>query len=306
MNTTIKRLPNSLRLGSTPLDRVEAALAAPKPDGVRRANDSCVELETYANHIQGGAASFIAMSIVVSILAFFAGAFAMGLKDMSDERIMIMLALSPALTIMALIFYFAGGTHKSRGAYVRIHRGTRKVYFVCPRQKRLHVLAWDQLEAVAGYIPIISPSGYISRHPLYLIGVDYSMNPPSEVCVACGNLGVFTGDQSAKGLWSYLLAFMENGPEGLPKPALLAPRLSRAQETLEPYRIWYTGLRRKLAQPNGILKAPITILLWLILLLFEAYPDSVEAFLQYNVPYAQFPEEIDRLCGFDETHRSCA
>lgn len=299
MNTKIKRLPNSLRLGSTPLDRKVAAFAPPKSDGVRRANDCCVELETYANHVQAGAASFIAMSIIVSLLAFLAGTLAMGVEDIGDERIMIMLALSPALTIIAVIFYFAGGAHKSRGAYVRIHRGTRKLYFVNPRQKRLLVLAWDQLEAVAGYIPIISPSGYFSRHPLYLIGVDYTMNPPSEVCVACGNVGVFTGDQSAKGLWAYLLAFMQNGPEGLPKPALPAPRLSRAQETLKPYRDWYTGLRRKLAQPNGILKAPITIPLWLFLLLIEAYPDSVEAFIQYNVPYAQFPKEIDRLCGFD-------
>ena len=299
MNTKIKRLPNSLRLGSTPLDRKGAAFAAPKPDGVRRANDRCIELETYANHVQSGAASYIGMSILISIVTLIAGAFALGVENICDERFLKMLAASPALTIMALIFYFAGGTHKSRGAYVRIHRGTRKLYFVPPRQKRLLVLAWDQLEAVAGYIPIVSPSGYFTRHPLYLIGVDYSMDPPSEVCVACGNAGAFTGDQSAKDLWSYLLAFMENGPEGLPKPALLVPRLSRTQETLKPYRDWYTELRRKLAQPNGILKAPITIPLWLFLLVIEAYPNSVEAFLQYHVPYAQFPKEIDRLCGFD-------
>ena len=299
MNQNIKRLPNSLRLGGTPLDRAGTASVPPKPDGVRRANESCVELETYANYVHGGAASFVAMSIVVSIVAFFAGVIAIGVEDISGEQLMIMLALSPTLTIMALIFYFAGGTHKSRGAYVRVHRGTRKLYFVYPRQKRTHVLAWDQLEAVAGYIPIISANGYFSRHPLYLIGVDYSMDPPSEVCVACGNLGLFTGDQSAKGLWSYLFSFMENGPQGLPKPALLAPRLSRAEETLKPYRNWYIGLRHKLSQPNGILKAPITIPFWLILLVIEAYPDSFEAFLQYNVPFAQFPEEIDRLCGFD-------
>ncbi|MNT71594.1 hypothetical protein D3C72_2100950 [compost metagenome] len=60
-------------------------------------------------------------------------------------------------------------------------------------------------------------------------------------------------------------------------------------------------MRRKLAQPNGILKAPITIPLWLGWLLINAFPDSVEAFMQYNVPYTPFPTDIDQLCGFDET-----
>lgn len=212
-----------------------------------------------------------------------------------------MLAITPAATVIAFIFYFAGGTHKSRGAYIRIHRDTRKLYFVYPRQKGLHVLAWDQLEALAGYIPVVSASGYFSRHPLYLIGVDYTMDPPTEICAACGNLGLFNGDQSAKELWAYLLAFMEHGPEGLPEPAPLSPRLTRAQEALQPYREWYAGLRRKLGQRNGIFKAPITIPLWLVLLLIEAYPDSVEAFLQYNVPYAQFPEHINQICGFDQS-----
>lgn len=49
-----------------------------------------------------------------------------------------------------------------------------------------------------------------------------------------------------------------------------------------------------------MVKAPITIPLWLGWLLINAFPDSVEAFIQYNVPYTQFPKDIDQLCGFNE------
>jgi hypothetical protein len=59
-------------------------------------------------------------------------------------------------------------------------------------------------------------------------------------------------------------------------------------------------LRRRIAKPYGLLKAPITIPLSLCGLLIHAIPDSVEALVQYNVPYAQFPGEIDRLCGFED------
>ncbi|WP_139026486.1 DUF6708 domain-containing protein [Achromobacter arsenitoxydans] len=205
----------------------------------------------------------------------------------------------PLLPAIISLFYFAGGAHRSRGGFIRIHRETRKLYFIYPRQKRLHVLDWDQLEVLAGFIPIVSASGYASRHPLYLIGIDYSMDPPTEICAACGNLGLFDGDRSARSLWSYLQVFMERGPDDLPRPAPIPPRQSRWQSTLQPYRDWRAGLRRTLAKPYGLLKTPITIPLWLGWLLINAFPDSVEAFIQYNVPYTQFPKEIDRLCGFE-------
>jgi len=243
------------------------------------------------------------MSIIVTIAGLIASVFALGPANVDVKAILILVAWSPALTGIAFIFYITSGAHRSRGAFIRIHRGTRKLYFIYPRQKRLHVLDWDQLEALAGYVPIVSASGYASRHPLYLLGVDYSMDPPTEICAACGNLGLFDGDRSAKALWSYLQAFMERGPGGLPKPAPLPPRQSRWQETQQPYRDWYAGLRRSLAKPYGMLKAPLTIPLWLGWLLISAFPDSVEAFIQYNVPYTQFPKEIDRLCGFDEKRR---
>ncbi|MFJ3462394.1 hypothetical protein [Achromobacter spanius] len=300
MTGTIKRLPKSFRFGGTPLFQRDAFSASPEPDGVRRVNTNCIELDTYANYAQRGAAASIGMSINIAIATFIVGVLAVGLENMTLERTVMMIALSPALTVMAFIFYLASGAHRSRGAFVRIHRGTRKLYFVYPRRKLLHTLDWDELEALAGYIPIVSASGYTSRHPLYLIGVDYLMDPPTEICVACGNLGLFDGDLSAKSLWSYLQAFMAHGPEGLPQPAPLPPRLSRKQETLQPYRDWYDGLRRRLATPQGMLKAPITIPLWLGWLLIGAFPDSVEAFIQYNVPYTKFPKELDQLCGFDE------
>ncbi len=298
-----KRLPHSLRFGGTSLYRNRPTGEPPQPDGVRRVNDRCVELETYANFTQSGTASFIGMSVILSIATFLASLFAVGPENVDVEFILILVAWSPAAPGIAFIFYLASGAHRSRGAFIRIHRGTRKLYFIYPRQKRLHVLDWDQLEAVAGYVPIVSASGYASRHPLYLFGVDYSMDPPTEICAACGNLGLFDGDRSAKSLWSYLQVFMERGPEGLPKPAPLPPRQSRWRETQQPYRDWYAGLRRRLAKPYGMFKAPLTIPLWLGWLLINAFPDSVEAFIQYNVPYTQFPKEIDRLCGFDEKRR---
>ncbi|MCO7517104.1 hypothetical protein [Pseudomonas putida] len=54
---------------------------------------------------------------------------------------------------------------------------------------------------------------------------------------------------------------------------------------------------------NARVWAPITIPAWIIWLLINAYPDSVEAWLQYNVPYATFPAEIDVLCGFAEKRK---
>ncbi|MGO4830602.1 hypothetical protein AB4141_40210, partial [Cupriavidus sp. 2KB_15] len=66
---TIKRLPPSLRLGGTPLYRNHAISEPPKPDGVRRVNDQCVELETYANFTRTSTAGFIGMSVLVTIAA---------------------------------------------------------------------------------------------------------------------------------------------------------------------------------------------------------------------------------------------
>lgn len=300
MTTEIKRLPRSLRLGGTPLYKAPPSGELPQPDGVRRVSKQCIELETYANFTQSSIAGHIGMSILVTASALLL-ILAVADRDKITEQTLLTFALiAPVLPSIVLFFYFTSGAHRSRGGYIRIHRETRKAYFIYPRQTHLHVLDWDSIEALAGYIPTFTGSINTSRHPLYLIGIDYAMDPPAEICAACGNLGMFDGDRSARALWSYLQAFMERGPEGLPKPAPLQPRRSRWQETQQPYRDWYTGLRGRLAKPYGLLKAPITIPLWLGWLLINAFPDSVEAFIQYNVPYTQFPKEIDRLCGFDE------
>ncbi|MFD4841303.1 DUF6708 domain-containing protein [Achromobacter sp. NPDC058515] len=297
---TVKRQPRSVRFGGTPLYHNHATGEPAQPDGVRRVNELCVELETYANLTQRGAAGFIGMSVVITIISLLFALWILGWERMTYELALSMLITAPALTCIAFLFYFASGAHRCRGAFIRIHRGTRKLYFIYPNGKRLHVLDWDKLEAVAGFIPIISASGYASRHPLYLFGIDHAMDPPTEIFAACGNLGAYSGDRSARSLWSYLQAFMAHGPGGLPEPPPIPPRLSRKQETLRPYRDWYAGLKRRLAKPHGKLWAPITIPFWFGWLLINAFPDSVEAFLQYNVPYRQFPKEIDQLCGFAE------
>ncbi len=54
-----------------------------------------------------------------------------------------------------------------------------------PGKKHLHVLNFDQLEVLAGYIPIVSSSGYATRHPLYLIGsITRCRNPRKSVSLA--------------------------------------------------------------------------------------------------------------------------
>lgn len=303
MKPEIKRLPKSLRFGGTKLYKGWPTGEPAQPDGVRRINSQAVELETYANAHQRGAASALALSFVVSMALCTVILLINGMDQVTLESVLKTVACLPILPAVMAVLFIASGAHHTRGAYIRLHRATRKVYIVFPGQTRLHTLDWGNLEVLAGYIPIVTPTGFITRHPLYLIGVDYNMDPPTEICAACGNLGVFDGDRSAKSLLSYLQVFMEHGPEGLPKPPPIPPRLSRREEALQPYRDWYAGLRRTLAKPYGLLKAPVTIPLWLGWLLINAYPDSFENFIQYNVPYSKFPKEIDTLCGFQEKRK---
>src|SRR5690606_27095785 len=192
----IERLPHNLRLGGTPLHRHRDDTIVPEPDGVRRINNKCIELETYSNFILGNSAGFIGITIVITALTMILAA---SVSDLNDPQIILaILAISPIAPCIACILYFSNGAHRCRGTYIRIHRGTRKLYFIPPNdRKRLHISDWDQIEAVAGYIPIVSTSGSSSRHPLYLFGIDYTMNPPIEICAACGNLGLYDGDRSA-------------------------------------------------------------------------------------------------------------
>ncbi|WP_156441319.1 MULTISPECIES: hypothetical protein [unclassified Burkholderia] len=296
MSETVKRLPRNLRLGGTQLYCGQETGVPPRPDGVRRVNAQCVELETYANLTHSSTAGFIGIVFVAAVAITLLMLIVFGWASITHELITSLAFCVCLVVAMAFLFYYASGAHRCRG--------TRKLYFTYPNDlTRLHALDWDQLEVLAGFIPIVSASGYASRHPLYLIGVDHAMDPPTEICAAAGNLGLVDGDRSARALWAYLQAFMAHGPEGLPEPAPLPPRLSRGQATLQPYRDWYTGLRRTLAKPHGKLWTPITIPLWLGWLLINAFPNSVEAWLQYHVPYATFPKEIDELCGFAEKRK---
>jgi hypothetical protein len=212
-----------------------------------------------------------------------------------------MILLTPwSLVIFAFILFLLSRTNRNRGAFIRIHRGTRKLYYIFPGKQHLHILDWDQLEVLAGYIPIVSGSGYATRHPLYLIGVDYGLPEPGEVCVACGNLGVHDGDRSAKSLWEYLQRFMANGPEGLPEPPLLPSRMPRRQATWRHLHEWKQALLNCLTTTRGKLWAPVMLPLRVFWLFFWILPNCLEEFILYHVPYTAFPEAIDELCGFTE------
>lgn len=225
--TPIKHLPKSLRFGSTILHYGYSTGETAEPDGVRRISSQCVELETFANFNQTGSVFFIGMSIVCAVgfsifitclVRYLTPDFAIDINKQLE-----IIFLPWLLVIFGLVNYFASGAHRSRGAFIRIHRGTRKLYYIFPGKKHLHILDWDRLEILAGYVPIVTGSVNTSRHPLYLIGVDYSLAKPAEVCVACGNLGLFDGDRSAKSLWEYLQRFMDYGPQGLPEPPPASP-----------------------------------------------------------------------------------
>ncbi|WP_156337081.1 hypothetical protein, partial [Achromobacter kerstersii] len=84
------------------------------------------------------------MSILIFVIVFVLGVLAIGPATIEADTVFGMLTGLPVSTGMAFIFYIASGAHRSRGAFIRIHRGTRKLYFIYPRQKRLHILEWDQ------------------------------------------------------------------------------------------------------------------------------------------------------------------
>lgn len=301
--TSIKRLPKSLRFGGTRLHHGYSTGETAQPDGVRRINSQCVELETFTNLNQTGTVFFIGMSMAFAIgFSFFAWSIT---SDPITTDVWLLIILGPwSLTLFAIAIYFLSGTHRSRGAFIRLHRGTRKLYYIFPSKKHLHILDWDRLEILAGYVPIVTGSVNTSRHPLYLIGVDYSLAKPAEVCVACGNLGLFDGDRSAKSLWEYLQRFMDYGPQGLPEPPPLPPRMTRKQATLRRFHEWNNALRNSLSTTRGKLWAPIMLPLRVLWLVWDVFPECLAEFIQYHVPYTTFPKEIDDLCGFTEKRKS--
>ncbi len=297
----VKKLPKTLLFGSETLNHHLHEDAELYADGIHRINQNCVELETYYNLRQGGSAGFIGLSILLSIAISTLGAYLIGTDS---ETLSAILISSPILPCFAVLFYFANGAHRNRGAFIRINRITRKLYYVPPnRPNQMHVIDWNTIQGVAGFVPFINGSGCTSHRPLYLIGVDYEMNPPTEICISCGNPGSNDGGQSARSLWTFVLHFMENGPKNLPEPAQCITGLSRRQAALEPFRDWAKNFKYELVKPHGWIWSPITIPIWLFILIFGAYANSVEEWIQYNVPYVTFPHHNDVLCGFAEKRK---
>ncbi|MEG0860155.1 MAG: hypothetical protein RSG79_11265 [Pseudomonas sp.] len=275
----------------------------PGPTDYDKKNSKCVELETYSNLNKSGAVYFLGMTFNAGLIALILILSKTELSQLTKETLITIIA-APFLSIfVGVAFYLLSGNHRSRGSFIRIHRETRKLYYSSPGEKHLHVLDWDQLEVLAGYVPIVTGSVNTSRHPLYLIGVDYNLKQPAEICIACGNLGVIDGDRSAKSLWAYLQHFMAHGPEGLPEPPPLPPRMTRRQATFRRFHEWRHALVNSLATTRGKLWAPIMLPLRVFWLIWDVFPDCLGEFIQYNVPYTPFPRHIDELCGFAEKRK---
>ncbi|MFD4841562.1 DUF6708 domain-containing protein [Achromobacter sp. NPDC058515] len=305
-----QRLPRSFLIGATRFSHDQPDLKSIQPDnvlvdlGVRRLSDHCLELESYGNNVRNVYASGIGISIVMAIgisLLMALIAIVLTPNNPPGRTGWVLIFTVPWIGVaIASIAYLCTRNifGRFRGGFIRINRRTRKLYFVTPRDEHMMSLDWDDLEAMAGYIPIVSQAGYTSRHPLYLIGVDWDQTPPKEICVSCGNLGWRDNGESARQLWDYLQIFMGEGPEALPKPPPVPPRLSRGQTFLRVYRDWAAKFRRELSTPKGKRWSPLLVpakLLWLVCMTF---PDSLAEVIEYDVPYTAFPKEIDELCGF--------
>ena len=303
----VQRIPRSLLLGAKTLSKGRPQkISIPETLihealGVSRVNDHCVELNTYGNNVRNVYASFIGISMVMSVFLSI-GILNIIPEPLSWRILLAQIAACSAFIAISVLMYlcvhFLFG--KFRGGFIRIHRDTQKLYFVTPRDQRLLTLEWDEIRALAGYIPIVSAGGYTSRYPLYLIATDWTQSPPKEVCVSCGNLGWRDGGSSAKELWDYLQIFMEHGPATLPQPPPIPPRLPRKETFLRFYRDWADKYRRDLATPKGKRWAVLVIPAKILALICIVFPDSLAEFIEYNVPYTSFPKEIDALCGFQE------
>lgn len=303
----VERLPRSLLIGAKGLAYRD--IRRPKPidaesEGmfaIRRINEHAIELEPFGNLMRnafaGGIGAMFVLGMVIStLIAIFD-------PDPLTPSIVLLLFLNTVMmaafgSIPYLISRHSWG--KFRGGFIRIHRGTRRLYFVSPQDERLLTLEWDQIQALAGYVPTVGAAGYSSQYPLYLIAVDWTQTPPTEVCVSCGNLGWRDDGDSAQQLWDCLRIYMEHGPDALPKPPPIPRRLSRKQTFLRFYRDWAAKYRRDLATPKGKRWAMVVIPAKILALIFIVFPDSVGEFIDYGVPYTSFPKEIDELCGFVE------
>ncbi|MCW2271159.1 hypothetical protein M2153_003886 [Pseudomonas sp. JUb96] len=121
---------------------------------------------------------------------------------------------------------------------------------------------------------------------------------PREYCVQAGetDLQFLARLAAEEGLLS-------NGPQDLPEPPPLQPRLSRRQTTFRRFHEWRHSFRSSLTSTRGKLWAPIMVPLRLLWLIWDVFPEYLTELIQYNVPYTTFPRAIDELCGFAEKRK---
>ena len=301
----VKKLPSHVLEGARKISRSHSSGFKNKisPDcvneylGVRKLNETCLEVFSGGRTIKSAYSSAIGVLFVIGLL--------------SDLVIFFMLPGPYELEIIfgfifgPIIFAAIGGlmylaTRNSQGSHVRINRKTGKAYYIIPGELRLVTLDWQEIQPMAANFVIAGgPAGHTVLNPLFLVGVDWTQSPPQEASISCGNIGWRDNGKSACELFSYIQHFMDYGPQGLPMPGPLPPKMSRKDTFLHGYRQWAKKFRDDLSTPKGkrwaVLWAPAKVL-WLIAMVF---PDSIGAYLDYTVPEVRFPEEIDLLCGFE-------
>lgn len=301
----IKKLPSYVLDGAKPISRSRSNTFKMKIDqdsvleylGVRRFNESCLEVFPGARSIKSAYSSAIGvlflMGIICDIIIFNV------LPGPCSTEILVSFFVLPAISaaIGGLLYVMARG---SQGSYVRINRNTRRIYYVVPGELRLVTLEWQEIQPMAGNIIVAGgAAGHTVFNPLFLVGVDWTKSPPQEAAISCGNVGWRDYGQSASELFTYIQHFMDNGPQGLPTPGPLPPKMSRKETFLHSYRQWAKKFREDLSTPKGkrwaVLWAPAKVL-WLITMVF---PDSIGAYFDYSIPEVKFSAEIDALCGFD-------
>ncbi|MDG3714539.1 hypothetical protein L5C66_29490 [Pseudomonas aeruginosa] len=316
-SSRVRRLPSSLLLGATQLAHSQRSSEPTsfEPEfvkqelGVRRINDMCIELESFDNNNRDVRASAIGVMSVFAMLMPFALWFMMTYEGsdgrpqppLSGEDWLMVILIPWSGVVLAALGYFLTGAWRTRGAFIRLNRATRKLYYVAPGKTHLTVLDWESLVPMAGYVPIASQTSFTTRHPLYLIGVDDGQTPATQVCIACGNLGWRDEGESARQLWEYLQHFMARGSADLPLPPPVPPRGTRLQAFTRLFREWAAKFREDLPTVSSRLRSPLRVLGKVLWLVGMTFPDSLAEWIQYNVPYTPFPEEIDRLCGFSAT-----
>ncbi|WP_430390986.1 hypothetical protein [Dyella sp. 20L07] len=311
MSDAIQRLPRGLFVGATRLQHGvstgQVAKATPSQVGdilgVRRINTQCVELQpadTTGNRelAAGWVGRSMELAVAASIFMWVVTTWFVLKPDetLNHQDWLALIFIPWIVVVVALLIYLLSGAHRNRGTFIRLHRGTRKLYYVAPGQETLLTLDWDHLVPFAGFMPQLGMGVYTTRHPLFLVGVDTATTPPRERNMVCGNLGWRDEGESAKQLWDYLQRFMAEGPHDLVPPPPVPKRGTRTQAFTRQFHEWAAKFRKDLPTAKSRWCSPWLVfwkVFWLVTMVF---PDSLGDWLQYNVPYTRFPKAIDDLC----------